>query len=244
MSSGPILAAAQAPAPPRVTNKGEVRDPIRTKMPEYTSTHRHLGPAYPSGSPVLATSGASAPLPAHAVQRGPGGGQCGAGRFPWRRILIRQTEVRILPGPSRKPATAGFPLSSIAHFPIWVSPGNFCCIRWDQDLWRRLRGRISRQSAAIALLAALALAAIGIAGYQAGSPPSVDLGEVRAAARAAGSEAGATPGERKGYADGFEEARKRSYAPEYAAAYREAYAREFQLADLEPPEAIPVRRPQ
>lgn len=53
-----------------------------------------------------------------------------------------------------------------------------------------------------------------------------------------------TPGERKGYADGFEEARKRSYAPEYAAAYREAYAREFRLADLEPPEAIPVRRPQ
>ena len=152
--------------------------------------------------------------------RGLAASQCGAGRFPWRRI------------------------PSIAHFPIWVSPGNFCCIRWDQDLWRRLRGRISRQSAAIALLAALALAAIGIAGYQAGSPPSVDLGEVRAAARAAGSEAGVTPGERKGYADGFEEARKRSYAPEYAAAYREAYAREFQLADLEPPEAIPVRRPQ
>jgi hypothetical protein len=53
-----------------------------------------------------------------------------------------------------------------------------------------------------------------------------------------------TPGERKGYAEGFEAARKRSYAPEYAAAYREAYAREFELAGLEPPEAIPVRRPR
>ena len=150
-------------------------------------------------------------------------------------LIIRQTEVRILPGPSRR---------ALRHFPIWVSPGSFCYIRWDQDLWRRLRGRISRRSAAIALLAAVALAAVGIAGYQAGSPPSVDLGQVRTAAQAAGSEAGVTPGERKGYAEGFEEARKRSYAPQYAAAYREAYTREFELAGLEPPEAIPVRRPR
>jgi hypothetical protein len=107
---------------------------------------------------------------------------------------------------------------------------------------RFLRGRISRQSAAIALPAALALVAIGLAGYQAGSPPSVDLGQVRAAAQAAGSQAGVTPGERKGYAEGFEAARKRSYAPQYAAAYREAYTREFELAGLEPPDAIPVRR--
>ena len=54
---------------------------------------------------------------------------------------------------------------------------------------------------------------------------------------------GCDAGERKGYAEGFEEARKRRYAPEYAAAYREAYAREFELAGLEPPEAIPVRGP-
>jgi hypothetical protein len=98
---------------------------------------------------------------------------------------------------------------------------------------------------AIALLAAVALAAIGIAGYQAGSTASVDLVQVRAAARVAGGEAGVTrAGAKKAYAEAFEEARKRNYAPEYVAAYREAYAREFELADLEPPEAIPVRRPR
>jgi hypothetical protein len=133
---------------------------------------------------------------------------------------------------------------ALRYFPIWASPGSFCYIRWDQDLRRRLRGRISRRSAAIALLAAVGLAAIGIAGYQVGSPPRVDLGQVRAAAQAAGSQAGVTPGERKGYAEGFEAARKRSYAPQYAAAYREAYTREFELAGLEPPEAIAVRRPR
>lgn len=89
----------------------------------------------------------------------------------------------------------------------------------------------------------LFLAGAGSGGYLIGSSSEVDLEAVRFAAAAQGRAAGAEEGARKGYARGYRSARDRTYAAAYAAAYKEAYAKEFESAELGPPETIRVPDP-
>jgi hypothetical protein len=106
--------------------------------------------------------------------------------------------------------------------------------------WHRFRVRFPAREVLAKVAIAVPLIVVGVVGFVAGSPSSVDLDDVKAAAVAEGREAGTTEGDQKGFDHGYEEARNQSYDSTYDAAYRSAYVREFEQAGLTPPEEIPV----
>jgi hypothetical protein len=109
--------------------------------------------------------------------------------------------------------------------------------------WGATASEFSWGRVAVALVIVLFLAGVGGAGYLLGKP-GVDPVALRTAAVVDGREAGLKAGTKAGYAEGFESARDRTYVRAYSDAYREAYVRQFERAELEPPQRIRVPEPR
>jgi hypothetical protein len=109
--------------------------------------------------------------------------------------------------------------------------------------WSAIVGYFSWRRVIGTLIVCVSLAAIGYAGYLLGRP-ELNPDALRSAAAAEGRQEGAKTGAKEGYAQGYRSARERTYVPAYSVAYREAYMREFELADLDPPQSIRVPEPR
>jgi hypothetical protein len=109
--------------------------------------------------------------------------------------------------------------------------------------WRTLVSYLSWRGLIGTLVVCVSLAAIGYAGYVLGRP-ELNPETLRSAAAAEGRQEGAKTGAKEGFAQGFRSARQQTYVPAYSVAYREAYKREFDLAELDPPQSIRIPEPR
>lgn len=110
---------------------------------------------------------------------------------------------------------------------------------------RYASARVANLHPALVAVAVVALiAVVGAGAYLAGRSTGEDLGEAREQAAAAGEKQGAELGKWEGYRQGFRAGRERGFGQTYAESYREAYFRQFENAELKPPERVSVPGPR
>ena len=96
---------------------------------------------------------------------------------------------------------------------------------------------------ALVLVAILAMASIGAAGYLLGASNAIDERAATAAGEAAGEVRGVAVGARDGWEATFRSARERAYDAAYARAARAAYLEELDQADLATPRTVRLSVP-